>query len=179
MPISQTAPKPQKAKSTSTSPSGQLDIVFGGPLFFVPATKDGNVTGLEVYAPTNGHPIGAVFMPGVWFSDAELDDPRCARWPEPESFSLLDSHSYSIDLDQAPAPKSSRPFPVAAIPETNHKVKPGRKLGTNWDVTVAVSGRMSAWTSHRLHAVKEGEYRGFDAPRSQMSAPCIALPTSA
>jgi hypothetical protein len=171
MPLSKTAPKSKLAKSTSTPPAAQLDIVFGGPLLFVPAISNGNVTGLDVYAPSNGHPIGAVFVPGVWFSDAELDDPRCERWPEPESFSLLDPHSYSIDLtQQLPAKAGSRTFPVAAIPDTNHKVRPGRKLGSNWDVAASVNGKLSAWSSHRLHHFKDGEYRGSDAPTTSTAA---------
>jgi hypothetical protein len=112
-----------------------------------------------------------VFVPGVWFTDAELDDPRCERWPEPESFSLLDPHSYSIDLtQQLPVKAGSRAFPVAAIPETNHKVRPGRKLSSNWDVAVSVAGSLSGWSSHRLHHVKEGEFRGSDAPKVATAA---------
>ena len=96
MPASKSEKKQKKSKQSSKG--AQLDIVFSGPLLFVPAVKDGNVTGVEVYSPLNDHPVGATFVPGVWFTDAELQDPHCERWPEPESFTLLDSHSYAIDL---------------------------------------------------------------------------------
>jgi hypothetical protein len=146
-----------------------LDIVFGGPLLFVPNVEDGNVTGVEVYAPRNGHPMGAVFLPGVWFTDAELNDPECERWPESTSFSLLDPHSYAIELTQQ-GKKAQRAFPVAAIPETNHKVKPGRRLSGDWEVAISINGQLSGWSSHRLADVKEGIYGGSDAPISKSVA---------
>ena len=92
-----------------------MDIVFGGPLLFVPAIQNGNITDIEVFSPRNGHPVGATFLPGVWFTDAELNDPKSERWPEPESFSLLDPHSYAIDLTQTSEGQSA--FPGSAIPE--------------------------------------------------------------
>jgi hypothetical protein len=152
MPISQT-----------TASGSPLDIVFGGPLLFVPTIQDGNITDLEVFSPRNGHPVGATFLPGVWFTDAELNDPRCERWPEPQSFSLLDPHSYAIDLTQTS--EDQRPFPVSAIPETNHRVKPRRRLSGEWDVAISVIGHLSGWDSLRLQEVKEGVYRGSDAPK--------------
>jgi hypothetical protein len=169
MPESKKTPKPKKSKSETISKRAQLDIVFAGPLLFVPEVTEGNITGLEVFAPCNGHHVGAVFMPGVLFTDAELDDPKCERWPEPESFSLLDPHSYSIELTQQ-TKKPQRPFPVAAIPETNHKVKPGRRLSGDWDHSIAVRGHLSGWTSHRLSKVTEGLFHGADAPTCKMTA---------
>jgi len=169
MPESKKTSKPKKSKSESTSKGAQLDIVFAGPLLFVPAVTDGNITGVEVFAPCNGHHIGAVFVPGVLFTDAELNNPKCERWPEPESFSLLDPHSYSIELTQH-SKKPQRPFPVAAIPETNHKVRPGRRLSGDWDYSIAVRGHLSGWTSHRLSKVTEGLFHGADSPTTKMTA---------
>jgi hypothetical protein len=174
MPASKTPPKGKKSSSKSKATTAQLDILFAGPLLFVPAVVDGDITGAEVFSPHNGHHIGAVFLPGVLFSDAELDDPKCERWPEPESFSLLDPHSYLIDLTQLDltqrAKKSQRPFPVAAIPETNHKVKPGRRLSGDWEVSISVKGHLSGWTSHRLSKVREGLFHGADAPTTESTA---------
>jgi hypothetical protein len=164
---SKKAKKQKKNKAASTSTTGQLDVVFAGPLLFVPAVAGGNITGVEVFSPCNGHHIGAVFLPGVLFSDAELDDPKCERWPEPESFSLLDPHSYSIDLTQK---GKKRPLPVAAIPKTNHKVKPGRRLSADWEVAIAVKGQLSGWSSHRLSKVTEGLFHGADAPTTETTA---------
>jgi hypothetical protein len=163
MPDSKKSAKTKKGKSQSAPKGAQLDIIFAGPLLFVPAVTGGNITGLEVFSPCNGHHVGAVFVPGVWFTDAELDDPKCERWPEPESFSLLDPHGYSIDLTQA-TKKPLSPFPVASIPETNHKVKPGRRMTGDWEVAIVVNGQLSGWSSHRLGKVDESLFHGADVP---------------
>jgi hypothetical protein len=163
MPALKNKPKGKKSVSKSKSTTAQLDIVLGGPLLFIPSASDGNINAVEIFSPNNGHPIGAVFLPGVLFTDAELNDPECERWPRQDSFSLLDPRSYAIDLVQQPG-KKARPFALSAIPETNHKVKPGRRLGSNWEVAIAVNGHLSAWASHRLITVKEGYYHGSDAP---------------
>ncbi len=68
--------KAKKKKKELTKNPTQLDVVFAGPLLFVPDVTDGNLVSVEVFAPSNGHPIGAVFLPGVIFTDAELDDPK-------------------------------------------------------------------------------------------------------
>jgi len=158
------ASKSAKSKSRSASASAQIDILFSGPLLFVPAVSDGKITGVEVFSPRNGHPVGAVFLPGVWFSDAELNDPKCERWPEPESFSLLDPHSYCVELTQ----KTKKPnsFAAANIPETNHKVKAVRRLSGDWEVALTIRGNLSAWSSHRLSRVTDDLYCGADAPAS-------------
>ena len=160
--------KKKERKTESGSTAGRLDILFGGPLLFVPTVSGGTITDVEVFSPCNGHPVGAVFVPGVIYSDAELDDPKCDRWPEPESFSLLDPHSYSIDLTQKG--KKLRPFPVVNIPETNHKVTPGRRLSGDWEVAITVKGNLSKWGSQRLFRVTDDLYTGADAP----TAPTVA-----
>jgi hypothetical protein len=163
--------KPKKNKEKASSAAGQLDILFSGPLLLVPSVDGGNITGVEVFSPCNGHPVGAVFVPGVLFSDAELNDPQCERWPEAQSFSLLDPHSYSIDLTQGQPKKGKhRPFAAATIPETNHKVKPGRRLSGDWEVAIRVNGHLSGWGSHRLFQVTDDLYIGADAPKSSTVA---------
>jgi hypothetical protein len=156
-------PKRKHSKSESASKGARLDIVFGGPLLFVPVVGDGNVTNIEIYSPRNGHPIGATFLPDMWFSDTELNDPECERWPDPRGFSLLDPHSYAIDLTQRVSEKQ-RPFPISNIPETNHRVRPGRRLSGEWEVAITLSGRLSGWDSHRLSRVTDDLYMGGDAP---------------
>jgi hypothetical protein len=112
-----------------------------------------------------------VFVPGVLFTDAELNDPQCERWPEAQSFSLLDPHSYSIDLTQEQPKKGKRrPFAATAIPETNHKVKPGRRLSGDWEVAIRVNGQLSGWGSQRLFKVTDDLYLGADAPKSSTVA---------
>ena len=144
-------------------------MVFTGPLLFVPEVIDGNIGGVEVFAPCNGHHVGAVFLPEVIFMDAELDDPKCKRWPEPESFSLLDPHSYAIELTQT-AETPQTPVPVASIPDTNHKIKPGRRLSGDWDLSILVKGKISGWSTHRLSQVREGLFHGADAPAGKTTA---------
>lgn len=164
MPAFKPTKRKKERKTDSASTAGRLDILFAGPLLFVPTVSGGNITGVEVFSPSNGHPVGSVFVPGVLYSDAELNDPKCERWPEPESFSLLDPHSYSIDLTQKG--KKQRPFPVEGIPETNHKVKPGRRLTGDWEVAISVKGNLSGWGSQRLFKVTDDLYVGADAPTS-------------
>jgi hypothetical protein len=161
--------KSKSKKKKQEANKRRLDVVFAGPLLFVPEIAEGNIGGVEVIAPCNGHHIGAVFLPGVIFTDAELDDPKCKRWPEPESFSLLDPHSYVIELTQA-AEIPQAPFPVASIPDTNHKIKPGRKLSGDWDITISVKGQISGWSTHRLSQVREGLFYGADAPTGKTTA---------
>jgi hypothetical protein len=158
-----------KKKSKQSNKGAQLDIVFGGPLLFVPISNAGAVTSIDVYCPKNGHPMGAVFLPGSWYSDDELNDPQCNRWPEATSLSLLDPHSYAINLTQSLS-KKHRPFAVSTIPAKNHKVRPGRKLSSDWEVAINVNGHLSEWASHRLIDVKEGFYGGSDAPTTAMVA---------
>jgi len=160
MPAAKAAKKVNK-KNAKTSTAGRLDIVFSGPLLFVPAITDGNITSVEVYSPCNGHPVGAVFLPGVFFSDKELDSPPSRKWPEASSFTLLDAHSYTINLSQA---GERLPFPLASIPEENHRVKSGRKLSSDWEVAIGVHGQLSEWRTHRPFNVTKGLYYGSDSP---------------
>jgi hypothetical protein len=163
MPAAKKSAKGKKLKKTKQSSETRFDLIFSGPLLFVPETTHGDVTGLEVFAPQNGHHMGAVFLPGVIFTNAELDDPKSKRWPGPDSFSLLDPHSYLVELTQSSL-DTAAPFPVASIPATNHKIKPGRRLSADWDVAVTVRGRIAEWTSHRSVQVTEGLFHGADAP---------------
>jgi hypothetical protein len=161
--------KDKKRKLAPSSKGAKFDVVFGGPLLLVPTQAKGNVTGLEVFFPRNGHPVGATFLPGVWFSDADLNDPECENWPDIESLSLLDPHSYAIDLTQV-SKKPLRSFPVKSIPETNHKVKAGRRISHDWDISITLTGQISSWASLRVSEVKEGNYSGSDSPVSSHTA---------
>jgi len=161
---SATRSKKSTSKADSTTRAGkkgQVDIVLGGPLLIVPQVVNGKITGVEVFSPANGHPMGATFVPEIWFSDAELEGPDSERWPDAESLSLLDPHSYAIELSQS---KKAAAFGTASIPETNHKVKPGRRVSSHWEVAIAIYGQLSGWTSHRLMEVKEGLFHGSDSP---------------
>ncbi len=165
--------KATKRKPNSPSSNSQLDILFGGPLLFVPEVREGIITGVEVFSPNNGHPVGAVFLPGTFFTDAELNDPQCQRWPDASSFSLLDPHSYSIEVSQQ-IPGSSKAanavFKASDIPGGNHKIAPGRRVSNDWEVSVSIKGQLSAWGSLRLSRVTDDLYHGADVPTSPSTA---------
>jgi hypothetical protein len=160
MPIAE-ASKEASKKRAKTSESSELHIVFSGPLLFIPQIESGRVVSVDVYSPRNGHPIGAVFLPGVFYSDAELDKANPATWPEQESFSLLDPHSYAIEVTHAKAQKA---LLASEIPKENHKIKPGRKLTADWDVAISIYGQVTGWSSHRHFSIDNELYRGSDAP---------------
>jgi hypothetical protein len=169
MPVSKSRLKNDKKSKSSSSSGAQIDVVFVGPLLLVPEVSKGKISGVEVFSPCNGHPIGALFVPGVLFSDEELNDPACERWPDAQGFSLLDAHSYSIDLTQSSS-KARKTLPVSSIPGTNHKVRPGRRLSSDWNLAIAVKGSLSRWSSHRLSQVGEGLFHGADTPKSEATA---------
>ena len=162
MPVSRKTAKKLAGKVTPSSTAARLDILFSGPLLLVPEVANGNIASVEVFSPCNGHPVGALFVPEVWFTDAELNAPESPRWPIAESFTLLDPHSYHIELTQEEA--GATPFPVLGIPDGNFRIKPGRRLTHDWEVSVKVSGHLSGWTSHRIFSVDADLYIGADAP---------------
>ena len=174
MPVSAKKPKSGAANSdakSKTKKGAKFEIVFDGPLLFVPSVVDGNITAIDVFSPPNGHPVGAAFLPETWFSEEELQDVECERWPEPRSFSLLDPHSYLIQISQGKAGKrDARPFAASGIPDTNHKIKPGRKLSSQWEIAISIQGKLTGWTSPRLANVAPGVFQGSDSPTGQTVA---------
>ncbi len=152
----------KKEKKAKTGSAGKLDVIFSGPLLFVPEVQDANITSVEVFFPRNGHPVGAIFLPGVFFTDAELDHPDNEKWPQSLGFSLLDPHSYLLDLTQT---GKHSPVPISSISEANHKVKSGRKISADWDISIRIRGQISKWLTHRLFDVAPGMFHGSDAPK--------------
>ncbi|MFC5861376.1 hypothetical protein ACFPT7_03640 [Acidicapsa dinghuensis] len=167
MPTTRKAKNSPKTPSDTSSTLFNIDVVFCGPLLFVPEVQDGKIASLEVYSPCNGHPVGAIFLPGIFFSDTDLDGIESDNWPESQRFSLLDPHSYLLHLTQAGL---QMPFPVTSIPDTNHKVKAGRKLSGDWHAAFKLTGQISLWSTHLLRQVSEGMYYGSDRPTGQTVA---------
>lgn len=167
MPTTRKAKNSPKTPSDTSSTLFNIDVVFCGPLLFVPEVQDDKIASLEVYSPCNGHPVGAIFLPGIFFSDTDLDGIESDNWPESHRFSLLDPHSYLLRLTQA---GSQTPFPVTSIPDTNHKVKAGRKLNGDWHAAFKLTGQISRWSTHLLSQVSEGMYYGSDSPSGQTVA---------
>lgn len=161
MSVNRPAKKAKKNIHDESLAGFRLDFIFSGPLLFVPEIQDENIVGVEVYSPSNGHPVGAVFLPKVFFSDQELDDPKSDNWPESGSFSLLDPHSYLLRLTQTGKATS---FSPSLIPDTNHKVKGGRKMSGYWEIAFKLTGQLSRWSTHRLSPVTGGMYYGSDSP---------------
>jgi hypothetical protein len=164
-----TTQRNRKSVPDSVSRAGVIEIIFGGPLLLVPEIQQDKIVGVEVFSPSNGHPVGAVFLPGVWFSDDELNDPECERWPAAQSFSLLDPHGYSIELKQSSG-KVPGTFPASKIPAVNHRVSPGRRLSGDWEVSLKIRGLLSAWSSQRIFKVTGDLYTGADAPTGGTAA---------
>lgn len=161
MSVNRPAKKAKKNIYDESLASFRLDFIFSGPLLFVPEVQDGNIVSVEVYSPSNGHPVGAVFLPKIFFSDRELDDPESDNWPDSGSFSLLDPHSYLLGLKQTGKVSS---FSSSLIPDTNHKVKGGRKMSSHWEIAFKLTGQLSRWSTHRLSQVAGGMYYGSDSP---------------
>jgi hypothetical protein len=155
------AKSPKKSSKKPTPAGAQLDIVFSGPLLFVPTISEGAIISVDVYSPKNDHPVGAVFVPGVIYPDKDLEHANPDTWPDPEAFSLLDPHSYAIELAQA---GTHTPFPASSIPELNHKIRPGRKISSDWTVALSLYGQLAAWTSHRYFKMDADLYCGSDTP---------------
>ena len=168
MPVSNKPGKRTKKSKVKPAAESHIDIVFAGPLLLVPSISEKKIASVEVFSPLNGRPIGAIFVPGVLFSDAELDDPKCERWPDAESFSLLDPHSYAIEVTQNKKEAGSA-ISASAIPQTNHKISPGRRLSPDWQVAIAVRGNVSRWSSHRLTRTT-GLFHGADTPTAETAA---------
>ena len=175
MPTPSKSPSSESGPAASSADGARIDVIVGGPMLLVPSVIEGNIAGVEIFSPDNGHPIGAVFVPGVWFEDSELNDPKCERWPEPDGFSLLDPHGYAVELTQSP----QETFPASAIPDTNHKIKPGRRLSSDWQVAISIRGALSGWSSQRLFRVTSDLYTGADAPTSETVAGMHRLTFSA
>src|ERR1700723_1034252 len=80
------------AAATSTpAAASQLDVVFDGTWLFVPFTDStGNITGVDIYSPACGHPLG------VYFTNQLNPNP----WPAQSAFYQLDNHSYTLNIQR-------------------------------------------------------------------------------
>jgi hypothetical protein len=125
------------ATASSPAASPQLDIVFDGTWVLVPsANAEGNITGVDVYSPSCGHPHGA------YFTNQLNPDP----WPGPFSFYLLNDHSHTIAIQRASGKQVG--MPVKNIDQkANHCLVRNRLMGAGWDLQVSVTCGPDAWES--------------------------------
>ncbi len=69
----------------------QLDVVFDGTWVIVPGVdSNGNITAVNVYSPSCGHPQGVNFTSGL----------KPNPWPDQDAFYQLDNHGYTLRIQQ-------------------------------------------------------------------------------
>ncbi len=146
----------------------QLDVVFDGTWVFLPSVDaSGHIIGVDVYAPSCGHPQG------VTFTNAISPSP----WPDPAAFYMLDNHSHTISIQRASGAQAGM---LATDIDTtvNHCVKVARTLGSQWDLLVSIPCGPDAWTSsgtvNPVYTNSAGAsvpcVSGRDAPTGKVSA---------
>ncbi len=140
-----TSQRERKALLSQSQPLHNSILCLGVLCYLSPLPTMATLPPVEVFSPNNGHPVGAVFgFRGVFFTDAELNDPEGERDGRMHRIAFLFSTHTAMQstLSSSPA-RRLRPFAVTAIPDTNHKIKPGRRLGNNWEIAIAVNGQLS------------------------------------
>jgi hypothetical protein len=119
------------------APASQLDVIVDGTWVIVPSVDaSGNITGVEVYSPSCGHPHGAIFV------NALNPNP----WPAPASFYMLDDHSHTLNIQRGSSGPTA--MPVSGIDTTvNHCLVKARPIGGNWDLMLSITSGPDAWVS--------------------------------
>jgi hypothetical protein len=157
------------AAATSTPAAvSQLDVVFDGTWLLVPtADASGKISGVSIYSPSCGHPLG------VYFANQLNPNP----WPVQSAFYQLDSHSYSISIQRGARPAAG--MAVSGINTSiNHCVAEPRPIGSNWDLLASIATGPDAWVSSDTVAPQTTDskgsvvpcFRGKDAPTGQVSS---------
>ncbi len=148
--------------------SAQLDVVFDGTWLLVPsADRSGKITGVNIYSPACGHPLG------VFFTNQLNPNP----WPTQSAFYQLDSHSYTLNIQCGS--RAAAGMPVSGINTTiNHCVTQARPIGSNWDLLASIAIGPDAWVSSDTFAPQTTDskgnsvpcFSGKDAPTGQVSS---------
>jgi hypothetical protein len=155
------------ATSTPATPS-QLDVVFDGTWILVPsADAAGKLTGVHVYSPSCGHPLG------VYFTNQLNPNP----WPTSAFFYMLDPHSYSLNIQRGSGPATG--MAASGIDSTlNHCVDQPRPIASNWDLLISITVGPDSWTSSDTilpqttdaHGNTVPCFSGKDAPPGKVSS---------
>jgi hypothetical protein len=148
--------------------SSQLDVVFDGTWLLVPsADSSGKITGVNIYSPACGHPLG------VYFANQLNPNP----WPTQSAFYQLDSHSYTLNIQCGS--RAAGGMPVSGIDTSiNHCVTEARPIGSNWDLLASIAIGPDAWVSSDTFAPQTMDphgntapcFSGKDAPTGQVSS---------
>lgn len=154
--------------SSAATGVSQLDVVFDGTWVIVPivdATK--NIIGVDIYAPSCGHPQGVTFVNQL--------NPQ--PWPTADKFYMLDSHGICLDLQFVSGPRAG--MPISGInPQANHCLPKKRPLRGNWDLQVSINAGPDSWTSSDTFAPQVPNssgtmvrcLTGADAPAGNVSS---------
>src|SRR5271167_3839619 len=85
----------------------QLDVILDGTWVILPAVNAaGNITGVDVYSPSCGHPHGVAFVPQL--------NPN--PWPSPFALYMLDEHSHTLVIKRSSGSQAG--MPVSGIDQT-------------------------------------------------------------
>jgi hypothetical protein len=156
------------AATSSPAAASQLDVVFDGTWLLVPiADSFGKITGVSIYSPACGHPLG------VFFTNQSNPNP----WPTQSAFYQLDSHSYTLNIQCGS--RGVAGMPASGInPSINHCVTQARPIGSNWDLLASIAIGPDQWTSSDSFAPRTSDshgntvpcFSGKDAPTGQVSS---------
>jgi hypothetical protein len=157
------------AAATSTpAAASQLDVVFDGTWLLVPtADASGKITGISIYSPACGHPLG------VYFANQLNPNP----WPVQSAFYQLDSHSYTLNIQRGTRPAAG--MALSGIDTSiNHCVAEARPIGSNWDLLASIAIGPDTWVSSDTITPQTTDshgnvvpcFRGKDAPMGQVSS---------
>ena len=154
--------------SSSPSTTSQLDVIFDGTWVIAPSVDgSGKITGVDVYSPHCGHPLG------VYFTNQLNPNP----WPAQSGFYQLDSHSHALSIQCGSRGQAG--MALAGIDTSaNHCVPKTRALGNNWDLLLTISIGPDAWVSGDSvdpqttdpHGNVVPCFRGHDAPGGKVSS---------
>ncbi len=124
------------AGTNTPAATSQLDVVFDGTWLLAPtADASGKITGVSIYSPACGHPLG------VYFANQLNPNP----WPVQSAFYQLDSHSYTLNI-QCGRPAAG--MPLSGInTAVNHCVGQPRPISSGWDMLASIAIGPDAWVS--------------------------------
>jgi hypothetical protein len=156
------------AATSAPAASSQLDVVFDGTWILVPAADAaGNLTGVDVYSPSCGHPLG------VYFTNQLNPNP----WPTSPLFYMLDPHSYSLNVQRGSRPAAGMGASGIDV-SLNHCVAQARPIASSWDLLVAIAVGPDSWLSSDTivpqttdaHGNTVSCFSGKDAPAGKVSS---------
>ena len=157
------------AAATSTpATASQLNVVFEGTwIFLLKADASQNLTGVDVYSPSCGHPHAALFL-------SQLGPFGPQNFPPLSSFYMLDSHGLTLAIE-----RPAGGMPSSGIDRTaNHCIAKPRPFAGNWDLVISIDKGPDSWVSSgtQLPVATDPSsgktvpcFSGVDAPAGKIS----------